>query len=154
MMNDEQFDNLLIRVKEITGGAGARDEKLMAICRVLHDKVDHYHWVGFYLVGEDRKELLLGPYLGDPTQHIRIPFGQGVCGLAAEKQRTLMVPDVSRLLNYLSCSPEVKSEMVVPIFQNEKMVAQLDIDSHIVDAFGESDRKFLEDVAGVVGGVF
>ena len=98
-MNNELYDNLLLRIKEIAAGGDDRDEKLMAICRTLHDEVDHYHWVGFYLVGEDRKELLLGPYLGDPTQHVRIPFGQGVCGLAAEKQRTLMVPDVSRLLN-------------------------------------------------------
>ena len=97
---------------------------------------------------------MLGPYVGDPTQHVRIPFGQGVCGLAAEKQRTLLVPDVSKLLNYLSCSPNVKSEMVVPVFQNGEMVAQLDIDSHDLDVFGELDKSFLEAVAEVVGGVF
>ena len=154
MGDEELFNNLLTRVKEISAGEGTRDEKLMAICRVLHDQVDRYHWVGFYLVGENRKELLLGPYLGDPTQHVRIPFGQGVCGLAAEKQRTLMVPDVSQLLNYLSCSPRVKSEMVVPVFQNGIMVAQLDVDSHVVDAFGRLDKVFLEDVCVVVGGFF
>jgi GAF domain-containing protein len=153
-MNNEQLNNLLLRIKEITAGEGSRDDKLLAICRMLHDEVEHYHWVGFYLVGEDRRELLLGPYVGDPTQHVRIPFGQGVCGMAAEKQRTLTVPDVSQLNNYLSCSPRVKSEIVVPVFRQDKMVAQLDIDSHLADAFGRLDKKFLEDVAGVVGGVF
>jgi L-methionine (R)-S-oxide reductase len=140
------FAQLLIRVKGIVDGQGRRDDKLMAICQLLTDDVSHYDWVGFYLVDEGEKNLLLGPYVGQPTRHVKIPFGQGVCGLAAEEKRTIMVPDVSQVLNYLSCSPQVRSEMVVPIFKDGQMVGELDIDSHTAASFAEEDKTFLEGV--------
>lgn len=126
----------------------------MAVCQILRDKVRHYDWVGFYLVGESKEDLILGPYVGEPTRHTRIPFGQGVCGLAAEKKETLVVPDVSKVRNYLSCSPKVQSEMVVPIFKDAQMVAQLDIDSHALNPFTEQDRTFLEDVGRLLAKLF
>jgi len=148
------FAQAVIKVKEIVDGQGHRDDKLMAICLLLRDDVSHYHWVGFYLVDEDGKNLLLGPYVGQPTRHVKIPFGQGVCGLAAEEKRTIMVPDVSKILNYLSCSPQVKSEMVVPIFKDGHMVGELDIDSHTAAPFTEEDKDFLEDVCREVVKLF
>ena len=84
------------------------------------------------------------------SRHVEIPFGRGVCGLAAEKRRALMVPDVSRVANYLSCSPRVRSEFVVPVYLGERMAAELDIDSHTLAAFGEPDKEFLESVAEIV----
>jgi L-methionine (R)-S-oxide reductase len=130
------------------------DEKLKAVSQLLENGIPYYDWVGFYRVGGSDQVLLLGPYSGAPTRHVRIPFGQGVCGLAAEKRRPLMVPDVSRVVNYLSCSPKVKSEFVVPVFKDTQMVAELDVDSHTLDAFGEEDKDFLEAVAGMVAGLF
>ncbi len=138
------FGDLSARIEEIISGRGLRDDKLMAICRLLQAEVPHYDWVGFYIVDGVKQRLLLGPYIGQPTAHVEIPFGRGICGMAAEKKSTLMVPDVSEVLNYLSCSPEVKSEMVVPILKEERMVAELDIDSHALKPFTKEDRAFLE----------
>lgn len=128
----------------------SRDEKLRRVCELLASQVPHYDWVGFYLVGERGDELVLGPFVGEPTEHVRIPFGRGVCGRAAVELRTIVVQDVSKETNYLACSPLVKSEIVVPIFKEGKFVGELDIDSHELAPFTEEDRKFLEKVAEVV----
>lgn len=146
--------NLLPRVREIVTGPLGRDEKLKAICILLRGGVDHYDWVGFYIVDESKQNLLLGPYVGEPTRHTEIPFGQGVCGRAAKKKRTLAVQDVSKVLNYLSYSPEVQAEIVVPIFKNGELVGELDIDSHTLAAFTKEDKTFLEDVCKVVSELF
>lgn len=143
-------EELLSQVRKCVARAGPRDEVLKAICRLLYDGIDRYDWVGFYFVDASRKVLRLGPYVGAPTRHVKIPFGQGVCGLAAQKRQALMVPDVFKVVNYLSCSPRVKSEFVMPIFVGSRMAAELDIDSHTLDAFGKSDKDFLEAVAGAV----
>ncbi len=143
-------EELLSQVRQRVARGGPRDEVLKAICRLLHDGIGHYDWVGFYFVDGSREMLRLGPYVGAPTRHVKIPFGQGVCGLAAQKRQALMVPDVFKVVNYLSCSPRVKSEFVMPIFVRGEMAAELDIDSHTLDAFGERDKDFLEAVAGAV----
>ena len=141
------FDILLDRVKQIHGSQDKKN-KLMMICDLLKEEVIHYDWVGIY-VTED-KVLSLGPFAGEPTEHMRIEFGKGVCGSAAEKKKTVIVGDVSKEKNYLSCDPNVKSEIVVPIMRNGKIIGELDIDSHTLDAFTESDKKFLEEVAVIV----
>jgi GAF domain-containing protein len=145
---------VLSKVRRMVDRGGSRDEILLSVCRLLSDEIGHYDWVGLYLVDTSGRTLRLGPYIGAPTRHTEIPFGQGVCGLAAEKRRALMVPDVSRVANYLSCSPKVRSEFVVPIFTGTQMVAELDIDSHALDAFGEEDKEFLEAVAEAVAKLF
>lgn len=145
---------LLSQVRQMMDTDESRDQILLSVCRLLRKEIDGYDWVGFYLVDASRKMLHLGPYDGAPTRHVEIPFGQGVCGLAAEKGRALMVPDVSRVANYLSCSPKVQSEFVMPVFAGDRMAAQLDVDSHTLDAFGERDKEFLEAVAGLVAGLF
>ncbi len=71
---------------------------------LLKDSIMHYDWVGFYIVDDFKKELYLGPYAGDPTEHTRIPFGKGICGQAAEKRKTVVIQDISKQKNYLSCS--------------------------------------------------
>jgi L-methionine (R)-S-oxide reductase len=148
------FAQLLSGVKTIVDGQGRRDDKLMAICQFLQDGVAHYDWVGFYLVGGGKQDLPLGPYVGETTQHVKIPFGRGICGQAAERGETFVVPDVSAQTNYLSCSPRVKSEIVVPIFKDGEMLGQLDIDSHRLNAFTGEDKAFLEDVCEGVAGLF
>jgi GAF domain-containing protein len=133
----------------------SRDEKLSAVCALLQAKALRYDWVGFYIVDpEHRKELVLGPFAGEPTEHVRIPFGRGICGQAAAQKRTFLVDDVRKESNYLACSLKVKSEIVVPVLKGGAVVAELDIDSHTVAAFGEADRVFLEGVCGGVAGVF
>lgn len=122
-----------------------RDDMLLEICHLLKGAVPHYHWVGFYLVDPHKEdELVLGPFVGAPTDHTRIRFGQGICGQAAERRETFVIQDVSQETNYLSCSADVKSEIVIPIFKKGKVVGELDVDSHELAAFTAEDRAFLE----------
>jgi len=149
------FDSLLNRVRGIVSGSSAREEKLLAICQLLRERVPHYDWVGFYLVDEDtERSLVLGPFVGEPTEHVRIPFGRGICGQAAERRETFVVQDVSKEENYLSCSPRVRSEIVVPVFAGVRLVGELDIDSHTLSPFTQEDREFLEAICELVGKLF
>ncbi len=100
--------------------------------------------MGFYFANDDKPELLLGPYAGEPTDHTVIPFGKGICGQVAVSNQNFVVPDVSTQDNYIACSMTVKSEIVVPLFVNGKNIGQIDIDSNIIDAFTELDERFLE----------
>lgn len=144
-------EKLLEKVKEIVSGPAPVSDKLHGICDMLCALVPHYNWVGFYLVDSEKmNELVLGPYVGEPTEHVRIPFGKGICGQAAERGETFVVQDVSEQNNYLSCSLNVKSEIVVPLFKNGKVVGEIDIDSHEVGPFTEADSEFLEEIAGLV----
>jgi GAF domain-containing protein len=111
--------------------------------------------VGFYLVDPDSpRELALGPFAGAPTEHVRIAFGRGICGQAAEREETFVVQDVSEQTNYLSCSVHVKSEIVLPVFKDGKLVGELDIDSHVVAPFIGADEAFLEAVCDAVAVLF
>jgi L-methionine (R)-S-oxide reductase len=120
------------------------DRKLEKLSEFLERNVSHYDWVGFYLADPVKAELVLGPFAGEPTQHVRIPFGQGICGQAAERRETFVVQDVRSESNYLSCSPKVRSEIVIPIFKNGEVAGELDIDSHQLRPFTDEERTFLE----------
>jgi GAF domain-containing protein len=129
-----------------------KEEKFCAICRLLKESVPYYDWVGFYFVAPG-KELILGPYAGEATEHTRIRFGQGICGQAAEQKKIFVVQDVKKETNYLSCSAKVQSEIVVPIFRNGRIIGELDIDSHALASFDENDRMFLEEICQMVSRV-
>jgi putative methionine-R-sulfoxide reductase with GAF domain len=133
-------------VERIINRSGDADDALRQIVSVLYDRFDHYSWVGIYLVEDD--ELVLGPWQGpQATEHVRIPVGQGVCGAAAATGRTEVVDDVNADPRYLACFPSTRSEIVVPISYEGRVVAEIDIDSDTPAAFGEDDRRFLERVA-------
>ena len=142
---------MLKDIESILKGPGKLEERLYKVCKFLAENVKHYDWVGFYFVEKDKKdELVLGPFFGEPTQHVRIKFGEGICGQAAERKDVFIVQDVSKEKNYLSCSPKVKSEIVVPIFKDGKIIGELDIDSHTLSPFKDEDRRFLEKVCDLV----
>jgi GAF domain-containing protein len=145
-MSDKKalFQNVLSRAEAIMHNTGNRDAKLQAICDLLHQQVDYYDWVGFYVVDDKGQELLLGPFVGKPTEHVRIPFGRGICGQAAERKQTFMVQDVSQEANYLSCSPSVRSELVVPVLKEGRVLGELDIDSQCLSPFDVEDARLLE----------
>lgn len=130
------------------------DSRLKNICSVLQENVSYYNWVGFYFANHDTKTLHLGPYVGAATDHTVIPFGKGICGQVAESNKNFVVPDVSTQDNYIACSITVKSEIVVPIFVNEKNIGQIDIDSHVLNPFTKNDEIFLEFVAEKVATLF
>jgi GAF domain-containing protein len=145
------FKSLASRIDEVLKTNLGKNEKLSAVCKLLKENVSYYNWVGFYLVNPKKQgELLLGPYVGEPTEHVKIPFGKGICGQAAETRKTFIVQDVSRETNYLSCNPHVKSEIVIPIFKRETIIGELDIDSHTLSPFTKEDEAFLKNTGEMV----
>jgi L-methionine (R)-S-oxide reductase len=136
-------------IERISNRGGDAEEMLQAVVDVLHDRIDHYSWIGIYLVEGD--DLVLGPWNGpEATEHVRIPIGQGVCGAAAASGQTEVVDDVNADPRYLACFPSTRSEIVVPIAYEGTVVGEIDIDSDRPAAFGEDDRVFLERVALLV----
>jgi GAF domain-containing protein len=125
------------------------DDPLAKAVEVLEEGFDHYSWVGIYLVEGD--DLVLGPWQGpEATEHTRIPVGQGVCGAAAASGVTEIVDDVNADPRYLACFPSTRSEIVVPIALDGRVVGEIDIDSDRPAAFGDDDREFLERVAALI----
>ena len=133
-------------IDRILNRGGSDEEVLQGVVDVLHERVNHYSWVGIYLVEGD--DLVLGPWKGlQATEHVRIPVGQGVCGAAAATGRTEVVDDVNADLRYLACFATTRSEIVVPIAHEGLVVGEIDIDSDTPAAFGDDDRAFLERIA-------
>jgi len=123
---------------------------LANISAVLKEAMD-YLWVGFYLVKGN--ELVLGPFQG-PVACTRIDFGKGVCGSAWEQAETVIVPDVNLFQGHIACSSESKSEIVVPVFQNNEVKMILDIDSDKLNNFNEIDKKNLQRITDLIEKTF
>ena len=139
------FEDLKEKVDRIISDDSKSIEgRLLYICEILEEHVNHYNWVGFYFKNGDKNELKLGPYVGEPTDHIIIPFGKGICGQVAVSNENFVVPDVSAQDNYIACSITVKAEIVIPIFVNGENIGQIDIDSNTYDPFTPEDEQFLE----------
>ncbi len=149
------FDALKPLVIELISDKFAtRDEKLKQICELLEQNISYYNWVGFYFRNGNKEELLLGPFVGAPTDHTVIPFGKGICGQVAVSNENFVVPDVQAQDNYIACSFTVKSEIVVPLFVNGENIGQIDIDSNVLDPFTVADERFLEFVNNEISKLF
>lgn len=145
----DTYRSALEAVDRIVNREGEADEVLRKAVDVLHDRFPHYSWVGIYLVEGD--DLVLGPWKGpQATEHVRIRVGEGICGAAAASGRTEIVDDVNADPRYLSCFASTRSEIVVPIAYDGRVVGEIDIDSDEPAAFGPEDRAFLERVALLV----
>lgn len=141
-----QANDIVSIVGRIVETAPNAEKAMDAVVELLHHRVDHYSWVGIYLMdGPD--ELVLGPFRGKPSPHTRIPLNQGICGAAASQKQTVIVPDVNTDPRYLACSLETKSEIVVPIMHGSRCMGEIDIDSDQPNAFGADDQTLLENVA-------
>lgn len=155
MKREDIFEDISGEIDDILEKGSDTDEVLSEVARILKERVPHYDWVGFYIADpEGKEELHLGPFAGEPTEHERIPFGKGICGRAASELDTIVIQDVSEQDNYLSCSPFVRSEVVVPIISGGEFVAELDIDSHDLGPFSDLDRSFLEDICSRLSSLF
>jgi L-methionine (R)-S-oxide reductase len=139
-------DHIFEEVVKIISERKEKYHSLEQIVILLKEKVFHYDWVGFYILDEMKNGLILGPYTGAHTDHIYIQVGKGICGQVAQNKKTMVVQDVSAVENYLSCSINVQSEIVVPILKDGQFVAELDIDSHSPAPFTEKDTILLEKI--------
>jgi L-methionine (R)-S-oxide reductase len=119
-----------------------------SVVRLLPSHLPYYTWTGIYLL--DSNELVLGPFVGKPSPHTRIPVGRGICGAAAAEKASIIVDDVNADPRYLACSTETRSEIVVPIMLNGDVLGELDIDSDQAAAFTANDRELLERIAALL----
>jgi GAF domain-containing protein len=151
-MENPIFDDIVSEIRHFA--ETAKDfTSLQEFCvSVIAERLSYYNWVGFYMLDPgDENVLVLGPFRGAPTEHVRIPVTEGVCGAAVAQGETVIVEDVSADPRYLACSIETRSEIVVPIWARGKIVGEIDIDSHALNAFGADDRSFLENCAEMLG---
>jgi L-methionine (R)-S-oxide reductase len=144
--------DLIPELDTLLAQATSAEALMKAIVTLLHEKMTRYNWVGFYMIEKEpaRDMLVLGPFRGTMTPHTRIPLNQGICGAAASSGKTIVIDDVSLDPRYLSCSIETKSEIVVPVFKQDKVAGELDIDSHFRAAFGPDDRILCEHAAAIL----
>jgi L-methionine (R)-S-oxide reductase len=122
------------------------EEVLEQAVLLLHDANPRFDWTGIYDLHPDNT-LRLGPFVGEPSEHVVITVGHGVCGTAIARQCNMNIPDVSKATNYLACSSATKSELVVLIRNDERIFAQVDIDSHELDAFCDESVHEVEILA-------
>ena len=147
------FNELKSKISDLVSNSSSLDKTLKDVCELLKYSVPYYDWVGFYFKNGDKEELKIGPYAGVVTDHNIIPFGKGICGQVAVSSKNFVVPDVNAQDNYIACSLNVKSEIVIPLFVNNINIGQIDIDSNTADPFTREDERFLEFVCESVASI-
>jgi GAF domain-containing protein len=146
------YDDILRSVQRAIRQSPSHQEAMLQTVNILKEQIPDYTWVGIYLL--EGNELVLGPFLGKPSPHTRIPLNQGICGAAAMHKQTVIVDDVDADPRYLACSLETRSEIVVPITRGSQVLGELDIDSDKKAAFGPADQDLLESVAALLARKF
>ena len=147
------FNKLKPKISDLVSNSSSLDKTLKDVCELLKYSVPYYDWVGFYFKNGEKEELKIGPYAGLATDHTIIPFGKGICGQVAVSSENLVIPDVNAQDNYIACSLNVKSEIVIPLFVNNINIGQIDIDSNTADPFTREDERFLEFVCESVASI-
>ena len=142
MTKEETYRSLLPQIAALVEDETDPIAKMANVAAALHQAFGFW-WTGFYRVVGD--ELVLGPFQG-PVACMHIPFGRGVCGTTWQRQETVIVPNVHEFAGHIACSSESKSEIVVPVFRDGKVIAVLDIDSAEYNTFDEIDRIYLEQI--------
>jgi GAF domain-containing protein len=146
-MKEEQYKLLVSQIASLIEGEKDIIAVMSNVAAAIHQTMGFW-WTGFYRVNNE--ELVLGPFQG-PVACMHIPYGKGVCGTAWQRAETIIVPDVEQFPGHIACSSESKSEIVVPVFDSDgKVMAVLDIDSEHLATFDEVDRKYLEEICGLL----
>jgi len=135
-MGDATACHICKEIEALEASGAELAEIVTRAVEMLHEVSPLFDWTGVYELHQDGL-LRLGPFVGEPTEHVSITVGQGVCGTAVANNCNMNIPDVSKASNYLACSTATKSELVVLIRRNGRIYAQIDIDSHQLDAFSE-----------------
>lgn len=143
-----EHGDALNQLRTLIAEAPGPEAAAQRVVEELHNRFSHYDWVGIYWVDDPTHELVLGPWIGpEATEYTRIPMGVGICGAAAASGKTEIVDDVNADPRYLACFATTRSEIVVPIFHDGQVVGEIDIDGSDPSAYGETDARFLEEVA-------
>ena len=158
MNKEELYKEVLAQAGSVVAGETDLIANMANVAALLHEAFGFW-WTGFYRVitqkvesqksKVERGELVLGPFQG-PLACTRIPFGKGVCGTAWAKAETIIVPNVHEFAGHIACSSESNSEIVVPMFQDGEIIGVLDIDSKEYNTFDETDKRYLEQIVGLM----
>ncbi len=143
---EEKYISIIPQIKALVEGEKDLIANLANICAVLKEQFNWF-WVGFYLVKND--ELVLGPFQG-PVACTRIKKGKGVCGSSWEQQKTLIVPNVDEFPGHIACASASKSEIVLPVYMDGKIIGVLDVDSEYVSHFDEVDSRYLNEIIKLI----
>lgn len=146
MTKQDTYQSLLPQIEALVEGETDLIAKMANVAAALHQTFGFW-WTGFYRVVDDK--LVLGPFQG-PVACMHIPFGRGVCGTAWQRQETIIVPNVHEFAGHIACSSESKSEIVVPVIRDGKVIAVLDIDSAEYNTFDDTDKTYLEQIIRVI----
>lgn len=150
-MNINRIKNI---IEDIISSKKTITKKQQDICDFLENEIPYYDWVGFYFKNGTKEELKLATFTGEPTEHIIIPFGKGICGQVAMTNENFIVQDVTEQNNYISCGWKVKSEIVIPILVQGENIGQIDVDSHSINPFSDNDTELLEFVCSRVASLY
>lgn len=150
-MRTTDYEELNKQLYSLTDGVTSTVTNLANASALLFCTLPDVNWAGFYLKNGDALEL--GPFQGKPAC-VKIPFGKGVCGTAAEKEETQLVGDVSKFAGHIACDSASRSEIVLPVFRNGSLYGVLDIDSPILNRFTNEDKAGLESFAAILENSF
>lgn len=147
-----RYAELRQEVASVLEGEADRTARMATVASMLHHAFDRYFWTGFYVVDPAKgDELMVGPYQGT-LGCLRIPFGKGVCGVAAKERRTVIVDDVDAFPGHIACDSRSKSEVVTPVFDADgQLIAVFDVDSDRPAAFDPTDA---DGIAAILADVF
>lgn len=148
---ETDYQNIIQKLKyTFSDSAISSSKELYQLVVDLLSKLPNFHWTGIYLLEDATNELILEYYVGKPTEHTRIPVGEGVCGSAVAEKTDKVIEDVQKEENYLACSFGTRSEIVVLIEDYDKIIGQIDVDSDDVGDFDEMDRKYLRQISKLI----
>ncbi|MFA5246239.1 MAG: GAF domain-containing protein [Pedobacter sp.] len=142
----EKYKNLIPQISALLEGEKDLIANLANVCAALKEQFGFF-WVGFYMVKDD--ELVLGPFQG-PVACTRIQKGKGVCGSSWSESKTFIVPDVDAFPGHIACSSVSKSEIVIPIIRNGKVIGVLDVDSDELNSFDKIDAEYLTEILQLI----
>ena len=148
MSKTEKYRTSFRMIQSVVEGESDMVANMANMAALLHEAFGFW-WTGFYRVDLESDQLVLGPFQG-PVACTRINFGKGVCGTAWERAETVIVPDVHQFPGHIACSSASNSEIVIPVFQGNKVIAVLDIDSTEFNTFDQADKEWLEEIVSLI----
>ena len=143
-LTEKRYNRLILQIEELCANISNPISRMATINAILHHKMDYYFWTGFYILSNGK--LLVGPYQGS-LACLKLEAHTGVCWLGIDKKETVIVDDVHNFKGHIACSSKSKSEIVVPVYdENNVVIGVFDVDSESVSSFDEIDKKYLEKI--------